>query len=171
MKGIEDLRICPKEGQIEVKPDSVASRHPLPLQLFGQAVDQTFAILRPVQPGEFVVVDVAADHPVAHRQRGVDRPVDEGGALLVHLPDGIHERSEVQTAGRLCRGGMLAAGGCAVFSNGGFLLRWHGSGLLFVPGGTAEAVFNVVVQDEIQLLRREPVVFRQHRVDFVEDGF
>jgi len=41
----------------------------------------------------------------------------------------------------------------------------------FFSGTAAEAVFEVVVQDEIQLLRREPVVFRQHRVDFVDDGF
>ena len=40
----------------------------------------------------------------------------------------------------------------------------------FLSGTAAEAVFEVVVQDEIQLLRCEPVVFRQHRVDFVEDG-
>jgi len=35
----------------------------------------------------------------------------------------------------------------------------------------AEAVFDVVVQDEIQFLRREAVVPRQHLVYFVEDGF
>ena len=37
-------------------------------------------------------------------------------------------------------------------------------------GVAAEAVFNVVVDDEIQLLRREPVVPRQHPVDLVEDA-
>ena len=41
----------------------------------------------------------------------------------------------------------------------------------FFTGVAAEAVFDVVVQDEVQLLLRETVVPRQHPVDFVEDGF
>jgi len=51
-----------------------------------------------------------------------------------------------------------------------FKIEWQGSVLLLV-GASTEAVFDVVVQDEIQLLRREPVVLRQHRIDFVQDGF
>ena len=35
---------------------------------------------------------------------------------------------------------------------------------------STETVFNIVIQDEIQLLRREPVVPCQHRIDFIEDG-
>ena len=34
----------------------------------------------------------------------------------------------------------------------------------------AKAVFDVVIDDEIQFLRREPVVFCQCRVNFIEDG-
>jgi len=34
---------------------------------------------------------------------------------------------------------------------------------------SAHPVFDVVVDDEVQLLIREPVVYRQHPVDFVED--
>ena len=50
--------------------------------------------------------------------------------------------------------------------------RGPARGASFVVGfrAAAEAVFDVVVQDEIQLLRREPVVPRQHRIDFVGDG-
>jgi hypothetical protein len=39
------------------------------------------------------------------------------------------------------------------------------------PRCCGKAVFDVVVQDEIQLLRRESVVPSQHRVDFVDDRF
>ncbi len=41
--------------------------------------------------------------------------------------------------------------------------------LFFLTRGAAETVFNVVVQDEIQLLRREPVMLRKHRVDYLNN--
>ena len=57
----------------------------------------------------------------------------------------------------------------------------QGSRLRVVAGVAPEAIFDlpaealakegVVVDDEIQLLRREAVVLGQHGVDFVEDGF
>ena len=46
----------------------------------------------------------------------------------------------------------------------------RGASFLLTFRAAAEAVFDVVVQDKIQLLRREPVVPRQHRIDFVGDG-
>lgn len=48
---------------------------------------------------------------------------------------------------------------------------FHNSILLFrVISAKPNAVLNVVVHDEIQLLLREPVVRSQHRIDFVKDG-
>lgn len=44
--------------------------------------------------------------------------------------------------------------------------------LFFLCFGVAgEAIFDVAFQVEIQFMRRERVVSRQHRVDFVEVGF
>ena len=46
----------------------------------------------------------------------------------------------------------------------------HGSILLPIVRA-AHAVLDIVVDDEVQFLVREAVVFRQHAVDFVDDGF
>jgi hypothetical protein len=79
----------------------------------------------------------------------------------MHLTDGIHQRGEVQTTVRHGGGtGLLADSGL------GLLLRGHGSVLLAFRIAT-KVVFDVVGWDEIQLLLREPVVPREHRVDFV----
>ena len=52
------------------------------------------------------------------------------------------------------------------------ICRWHPKPCLskYITVIAAEAVFGVVVQDEIQLLWCEPVVPCQHRVDSVENG-
>ena len=65
----------------------------------------------------------------------------------------------------------LPPAGCASAPDNG-RQRVPARGASFVVGfrAAAKAVFDVVVQDEIQLLCREPVVPRQHHIDFVGDG-
>ena len=108
-------------------------------------------------------MDVAADHPVPQCQAHVDGAAGLSGAVRVHLVDGIDQRGKTQP--------FSAALGRAAFRDSGFLLRGHGSIVRLVFSAAAEAVLDVVVQDEIQLFRSEPIVPRQHCVNFVDHEF
>jgi hypothetical protein len=81
-------------------------------EAFSHPVHECLPILSPVSSPLLIFPDVGPDHPVPQRQRGVDRPVDEGGALLMHLPDGSHQRGEVQF--------VTPGFGCSVLCDGIF---------------------------------------------------
>ena len=136
-----------------------------PRQAFCQTVQELLSILRPVSTAHFVFNDIRTDDPVAQCHRGVDHTVYSAGAFLMDPLDRLHQCGEIQS--------FSATLGGAAFCDGVFLLRGHGSVLRLAFSVAAEAVFDVVVQDEIQLLRREAVVLRQHPFDlpFLLAGF
>ena len=89
----EDMR---EKGSIRVKPRGITRRNLMFSQSPREVFHDPIAILCPVGASQFILYDVGPDHPVAQGQTRVHHPVDQRRAVVMNLPDGVHQGGEVQ---------------------------------------------------------------------------